>query len=123
MVIITGNRASGKTYNLLNIASAQNIPILVGCEERRKALSEYAKKLGIKVDVINVKTVDLRLTYLPKVAIDEIDTLLAELLGQFRIEITHATALGTVVNLSKSDEEFKQKALDKTKELFKGKDD
>ena len=106
MIIITGNRASGKTYNLLNIASAQNIPILVGSEERRITLSEYAKRLGIKVDVINVKTVDLSRTYLPKAAIDEIDTLLAELFGQVRIEITHATALGTVVNLSKSDDEY-----------------
>ena len=44
MIIITGSRANGKTYNLLNIASAQNIPILVASEERRVALSEYAKK-------------------------------------------------------------------------------
>lgn len=60
MTIITGSRASGKTYNLLNIASAQNIPILVGSEDRRIALSEYAKKLGIKVDIINVRAVTCR---------------------------------------------------------------
>lgn len=122
MTIITGNRASGKTYNLLNIASAQNIPILVGSEERRKTLSEYAKKLGFKVDVINVKTIDLQRTYLPKAAVDDIELLLAEIFGQVRIEITHATALGTVVNLSKSEEQFKQTAYEKTTDLFKRKE-
>lgn len=104
MIIITGNRASGKTYNLLNIASAQNIPILVASEERRDSLSEYAKKLGIHVDVINIKAVDLTYSYIPKAAVDEIDTLIAEMLGWSIIEITHATALGTVVNLSKGEE-------------------
>ena len=122
MIIITGNRASGKTYNLLNIASAQNIPILVGSEERRITLSEYAKRLGIKVDIVNVKTIDLQQSYIPKAAIDEIDTFLAELLGRVRIEITHATALGTVVNLSKSEEQFKQTAYEKTTDLFKRKE-
>ena len=104
MIIITGNRASGKTYNLLNIASAHNIPILVASEERRDALSEYAKRLGIQVDVINIKAIDLTYTYIPKAAVDEIDTLLAEIMGYSRIEITHATALGTVINLSKGNE-------------------
>lgn len=117
MIIITGNRASGKTYNLLNIASAQNIPILVGSEERRIALSEYAKRLGIKVDVVNLRTIDPARSYIPTAAVDEIDTLLAELLGQLRIEITHATALGTVVNLSKPEEDRQE-----IKEVYKSED-
>ena len=117
MIIITGNRASGKTYNLLNIASARNIPILVGSEERRITLSEYAKRLGIKVDIVNVKTIDMQKSYIPTAAIDEIDTLLAEIFSQVRIEITHATALGTVINLSKCEDNNEEEEQEENEDV------
>lgn len=98
-LILTGNRASGKTYNLLNIASAQNIPVLVASKERKNILQEYAKKLNITVDIINIKEIDPK-SYIKECAIDELETFIGELLGR-HIIIDCCTVQGGVVNLTK----------------------
>ena len=98
-LILTGNRASGKTYNLLNIASAQNIPVIVASEERKKCLQEYAKKLNISVDIINVKEINPA-SYIKECAIDELETFIGEMLGR-HIVVDCCTVQGGVVNLTK----------------------
>lgn len=46
MFILTGSRASGKTYNLLRECNNNNGVVLVRDEAQRHNMNEYAKSLG-----------------------------------------------------------------------------
>lgn len=48
MVILTGSRASGKTYNLLRECNNNNGVVLVKGEPEVRNMKEYAKSLGFK---------------------------------------------------------------------------
>ena len=52
MIILTGSRASGKTYNLLRECNNNNGIVLVKGEPEVKMMKEYAERLGFN----NVRT-------------------------------------------------------------------
>lgn len=52
--VLTGNRASDKTYNLFANCEAQSIPIVVASKEKETELKEYAKRLGFNVQIFYI---------------------------------------------------------------------
>lgn len=77
--VYVGPRRSGKTTNLLVIANAKKIPVLVGNHNIKKCLEDQAKRFGLK----NVKVItldDLKHEKEREVIIDEALPLLEQLL-------------------------------------------
>jgi len=77
--VYIGPRKSGKTTNLLIIANAKNVPILVHNQPMKRHLEDYAKRLGLKnVRVITLYELDRG--SVGGVIVDEAQLLLEQLL-------------------------------------------
>ena len=76
MFILTGSRASGKTYNLLRECNNNNGVVLVRGEQEVHNMKEYADKLGFKnVRVSSFSEYDNSHVKISPVYIDSLDDL------------------------------------------------
>lgn len=90
MLILTGSRASGKTYNLLRECNNNNGVVLVKDNPQETNMKEYAKALGFKNVKVMTYTEYTRGIKISPVYIDSVEDLFQFLfLGKVAAAVTN----------------------------------
>ena len=80
MILIGGKRYCGKTTELINIASTNQIPIIVLNKQRGKFIQYIAKEKGKKVETISFTEIDKIIGMrINEILIDDLEDILSHI--------------------------------------------